>query len=166
MSVLPIVLWPDSGLQVSCASVGEGDVADLVRDMFDTMYAAPGRGLAAPQVGVSRRVFVMDSTWKDGARSPIACIDPVIVSASDEVCEIEEGCLSIPSILVPVVRPVSVVLAYRGLDGTAYREDLTGAAARIAQHELDHLDGMVHFDRVAGALRAGLEADYMKTVAA
>ncbi|MDQ7071207.1 MAG: peptide deformylase [Rhodobacterales bacterium] len=162
MSILSIVLWPDRGLRASCAGVGGGDVADLVRDMFDTMYAAPGRGLAAPQVGVSRRIFVMDCTWKDGERSPVACIDPVIISVSDARDVVDEGCLSIPGVLVPVERPVSVVLEYRDVAGGVHRDALDGFAARCAQHELDHLNGVLHFDHVGDDLRDEIMAGYRK----
>jgi len=155
MSVLPIVRWPDARLSAVCTVVDGADVAALVRDMFDTMYGAPGRGLAAPQVGVLQRIFVMDSTWKDGTPTPVTCIDPVIVSASDEMVIIDEGCLSVPDVLVPVERPVAVVLEYRDLDGVLHRDALDGASARIAQHELDHLAGVMHLDRVTPLVRVG-----------
>lgn len=163
MSVLPIVQWPDARLSCVCNPV-VGDVADLARDMFDTMYAANGRGLAAPQIGVMSRVFVMDCGWKDGDHTPLVCIDPTIISASDTVSSMEEGCLSIPSVLVPVVRPDGVVLSYRDLEGALHHDTLNGFAARCAQHELDHLDGLVHFDRVANDMRDLYVVKYLAEV--
>ena len=85
MSVLPILTWPDPRLSQPCAAIGKpaANTIRLAEDMLDTMYAAPGRGLAAPQVGVLKRIFVMDATWKDGERSPSVCIDPEILEVSD-----------------------------------------------------------------------------------
>lgn len=162
MSILPIVLWPDMGLRASCVAIGDADVSGLVRDMFETMYSAPGRGLAAPQVGVSRRVFVMDCTWKEGAATPVACIDPVIISASEERDVADEGCLSVPGVLVLVERPVAVVLQYCDVAGALHQDALDGFAARCAQHELDHLNGVLHFDHVSAEVRAQVMAEYGK----
>ena len=162
MTALPILRWPDPRLSEACAPVGE--VTDAVRtlaaDMLETMYAAPGRGLAAPQVGVMRRLFVMDVSWKDGAPDPVVCIDPEILATDGEPASGEEGCLSIPGIVAEVARPGRVELAWTDLDGRRQDAWLDGFAARCAQHELDHLDGIVTLDRVADGQRAALVAAY------
>ncbi|SNR78921.1 peptide deformylase [Puniceibacterium sediminis] len=161
MSVLPILRWPDPHLSQVCAPVTDvAAVRGLVTDMFETMYDAPGRGLAAPQIGVLLRVFVMDVGWKTGERTPVVCINPRIVAASDEVSTREEGCLSIPGVLAEISRPEAVTLEYLDLDGVTHSDALEGPAAMCAQHELDHLDGLVTFDRLDPAARAALIAEY------
>ena len=161
MSVLPILTWPDARLSQICAPVESvSAVRDLVDDMFDTMYAAPGRGLAAPQVGVMVRLFVMDPTWKEGDRTPYVCINPEIVAASGETGAATEACLSIPGVSADVSRPLRITLAYTDLSGARREAELTGFAATCAQHELDHLDGQVIFDRLSSEDRARVEAAY------
>ncbi|MFY0634361.1 MAG: peptide deformylase [Vannielia sp.] len=146
MSVLPVVLWPDARLKQVCAPVAGEDMAALAADMLDTMYAAPGRGLAGPQVGVMRRIFVMDASWKQGTPSPRICIDPVITPLGDDLATMEEGCLSIPDRPVRMTRPARVRLDYTDETGTARSIELSGAEAAIAQHEADHLDGRLIID--------------------
>lgn len=161
MSVLPILKWPDPRLSQVCEPVDDPHaLGALVDDMFETMYAAPGRGLAAPQVGVLQRVFVMDPTWKDGTKTPFVCINPVIVSASDSERAGPEACLSIPNVSANVRRPTEITLQYTDRDGVQKEEHLTGFAATCAQHELDHLDGKVIFDRLSPDARRELEAIY------
>lgn len=161
MSVLPILTWPDPRLSQVCQPVDDPDaVAPLIADMFDTMYAAPGRGLAAPQVGLLARIFVMDPTWKDGEKTPFVCINPVITAASEDERVGEEACLSIPDVSADVRRPSEITLAYTDQNGTRREERLTGFAATCAQHELDHLDGLVIFDRLSAEDRANLEAKF------
>lgn len=159
MPVLPILRWPDPRLSTPCAPV-EGDVAQLAADMLETMYAAPGRGLAAPQVGVLKRLFVMDVAWKTGTPDPVVCINPAILWRSDEVAEGAEGCLSIPGISTQVTRAVAIRLAWTTLAGERREADLTGFAAICAQHEYDHLDGRVTFDRLTPEARAMALAEY------
>lgn len=118
----------------------------LARDLMASMYEAGGRGLAAPQVGVLRRVFVMDVGWKDGASRPLVMLDPEIVARSDRHAPGEEQCLSIPGQPVMVTRPVEIVMAWYDLDGSHQRAALDGSAARVAQHEADHLDGRLIVD--------------------
>jgi peptide deformylase len=124
------------------------------------MYAAPGRGLAAPQVGVMQRLFVMDTGWKDGASDPRVFLDPRIVAVSAATETRAEGCLSIPGILVEVTRPAQVKIAFRDATGQARTEDFTGFAAACIQHEIDHLEGRVTFDYLDAAARATAEAAY------
>ncbi len=161
MSLLPILRWPDPRLSQRCAEVGSvADVAELVSDLFETMYDAPGRGLAAPQVGAMVRVFVMDAGWKDGEMTPRACINPEITWASDERVTGPEGCLSVPGVTAEVVRHARIRLAYTDLTGEVQEVELSGAEAIVAQHEYDHLDGLVHFDRLEAEARSALVADY------
>jgi len=95
---LPIVLWPDPRLRETCAPVTDlADVQTLAADMLETMYDAPGRGLAAPQVGVMVRMFVMDAGWKEGKSDPLVCINPMFQEISEDRVAGEEGCLSIPA---------------------------------------------------------------------
>lgn len=161
--IRPIVLWPDPVLRASCAPVTVFDAAlsDLAQDMLQTMYGASGRGLAAPQVGETCRMFVMDVAWKTGAPDPVVCVNPVITHCSDTVQARDEGCLSIPDTPMPITRPTAITLCWQDLTGAAHTAQLDGDAATCAQHELDHLDGIVIFDRVAPDRRAGLEAGYL-----
>ncbi|MFT4150762.1 MAG: peptide deformylase [Paracoccaceae bacterium] len=161
MAVLPILLWPDLRLSTPCAATQPDQVRDLAADMLDTMYAAPGRGLAAPQVGHLLRLFVMDTTWKDGRSAPRVVINPEILWHSDQVATGPEGCLSIPGITAEVTRPVAIRLRWTDLDGHGHDEVLTGFDAICAQHEYDHLDGIVTFDRLPPEARAALQAGYV-----
>ena len=161
MSLRPILRWPDPRLSQPCGPAVPGPELDaLSRDMFETMYDAPGRGLAGPQVGAMLRVFVMDAGWKDGEMTPRACINPRILWMSEETAVGPEGCLSIPGVTAQVRRAARLRLAYTDLDGAAQEVDLHGAEAIVAQHEYDHLDGLVHFDRLEPETRAALMADY------
>ncbi|MDA7425126.1 peptide deformylase [Thalassococcus lentus] len=161
MSVLSILRWPDACLSQVCEPVAQAsDVADLVEDLFETMYDAPGRGIAAPQVGVMKRVFVMDAGWKTGDRTPRVCINPVIESASETKVPSSEGCLSFPGITVAPQRHERIVLQYTDLDGVRQSAELDGFEAICAQHELDHLDGLMHFDRLDPDARAAHLKEY------
>ena len=161
MSVLPLVFWPDARLSAPCEMVGEENFEALVADMFETMYAAKGRGLAAPQVGVMRRIFVMDAGWKEGDPTPEAFLDPVITVREKRLETAEEGCLSIPGLMVPVERPVAVTVAWRDARGDMHMRDFDGFEARCIQHEIDHLDGRVTLDHLDGAARAEMLAGYV-----
>ena len=165
MSVLPIVTWPDPRLSRRCDPVGGEDLGPLIVDMFDTMYAANGRGLAAPQIGVMKRLFVMDCGWKEGERTPMVMIDPTIMAAERVEIESEEGCLSIPGLMVPVTRYVAVTVQWTDKNGDIHMGDFDGFEARCIQHEFDHLNGVVTLDRVDPAKRALLEKEYAETQA-
>lgn len=162
MSVREIVLWPDPLLTETCAPVAEitPEIETLAKDMLETMYAAPGRGLAAPQVGVLSRVFVMDVGWKEGKSDPLVCINPMLQEVGEERAVREEGCLSIPGVLAEVNRPAQVQMVWTGLNGARYVQSFDGFAAACVQHELDHLDGVVTFDHLAADDRATLMAEY------
>ena len=133
----------------------------LVKDLFETMYTAPGRGLAAPQIGVMSRVFVMDTTWKEGEMTPVAFINPEVVVASEDTASMAEGCLSIPGVLADVTRPAVVTMRWTDLTGATRTQTFTGFAAACVQHELDHLNGTVTFDRLPPDARAEKEAEYL-----
>jgi len=160
MSVLPLVFYPDARLAKPCAAVGDEDLNGLIADMFDTMYAAPGRGLAGPQVGVMKRVFVMDCTWKEGEKTPVAFLDPEIIAAGAEKDTLDEGCLSIPGLMVPVVRPTEITVRWKDVQGTTQEQSFDGFEARCIQHEMDHLDGRVTLDHLSEAARADILKGY------
>jgi peptide deformylase len=156
MPILPILHWPDPRLATICAPVGAVTpaVRKMAGDMLETMYAAPGRGLAAPQVGALLRLFVMDLAWKDGLPEPMVLIDPEVLWHSPNRVVGPEGCLSIPGVVAPVERSAEMRLSWTGLDGKRVEDVLTGFAAICAQHELDHLDGIVTLDRLSPETRA------------
>jgi peptide deformylase len=128
--------------------------------MLETMYAAPGRGLAAPQIGVMNRVFVTDVSWKEGTPDPQVFINPDILEASETVAEADEGCLSIPGITTRVTRPDRVHLVWTSLEGARVSQVFTGFAAACVQHELDHLNGIVTLDLLSPEARVEAERAY------
>jgi peptide deformylase len=151
MAILPIRMYPDPVLREAAPPVTKVDesVLKLISDMTETMHAAPGVGLAAPQVGVQRRVFVYRPSMED----PVgAFVNPKIVERSGEDVD-EEGCLSIPGLSYPVVRAQRILV--RGLDGAgeALEVEAEDYVARILQHEIDHLDGVLFIDRIDPDLR-------------
>jgi peptide deformylase len=162
MSVLPIVIWPDPRLAETCVQVDEvtPDIEQLAADMLETMYAAPGRGLAGPQVGAMQRIFVMDVGWKEGKSDPIVCLNPMLQEVSEERATGSEGCLSIPGVSADISRPAQVQMVWTGLNGGRYVQSFEGFAAACVQHEIDHLDGVVIFDHMGADDRAALIAEY------
>jgi peptide deformylase len=145
MTVLEIRTFGDPVLRSPALEVSEFDdrLAKLAADMRETMLAAPGVGLAAPQVGVPRRLFTFDSGEEAGALA-----NPRITWRSEETQDGEEGCLSVPGIYFPVVRAQIVRLEAKNLDGTTLEREAEGFLARIFQHEIDHLDGILFVDRL------------------
>ena len=150
MNLRPILLHPDPRLRKLCAPVGRvtPEIEALATDMLATMYAAPGVGLAAPQVGVLARVFVADCSKDPEARSPLVLIDPEIEWTSQESATYEEGCLSIPDHYAEVTRPAQVRMRWTGLDGATHDGEFDGLWATCLQHELDHLNGKLFIDYV------------------
>ncbi|MBI4499784.1 MAG: peptide deformylase [Gemmatimonadetes bacterium] len=148
MTIRPIHLLGSSPLRERAQEVGkvvDDEVRQLVRDLFDTMHAAKGVGLAANQIGVTRRVAVVQA----GEQSePLVLIDPVIVERQDEATD-EEGCLSIPDIYAEVTRPARVVVETTTLEGARVRVEAGELKARAIQHEIDHLDGILFLDRLS-----------------
>ena len=124
----------------------DGDLRQLAEDMFDAMYEGEGIGLAAPQVGVSKRLFVMDVRDPDG--EPQAVVNPVVIEQAGSEKE-EEGCLSIPGLVEMVERPDRVVIEGQDLDGRPIRIEASDLLARCILHEIDHLDGVLFIDRLS-----------------
>lgn len=145
--IRPILIHPDPRLKKLCEPVTEitGELRQLAEDMLETMYDAPGVGLAAPQVGVMKRVLVMDCI-KDGPAEPMVLINPEIVWASEDISVYEEGCLSIPEQYAEVKRPAEVTVRWMALDGSAQERQFSGLWATCVQHEMDHLDGKLFID--------------------
>jgi peptide deformylase len=155
MAVLPIRITGDPVLHEAAAEVTEIDAVlqTLISDMFETMEAAPGVGLAAPQVGVPLRLFVYNWTdedgtlWRGTAINPELWITPTPAGEADEETE-SEGCLSIPGERAPLRRSPDAILRATDLDGTRYEIETSGWLARIFQHEFDHLNGTLYADRL------------------
>ena len=127
----------------------DDEVRALVRDMFETMYDAKGIGLAAPQVGISRRIVVLDVEEESGESNPVALVNPRLASWTAKKDKQAEGCLSVPGVEGIVQRPVSVVVDGRDPEGQSVRLEAEGLFARALQHEIDHLDGVLFIDRLS-----------------
>ncbi|HZZ34945.1 MAG TPA: peptide deformylase [Caulobacteraceae bacterium] len=151
MALREILVVPDPVLkQVSRpVDVVDDDLRALMDDMLETMYAAPGIGLAAIQVGVPKRVIVMDIARGEEEPAPRYFVNPEITWASDETKPWEEGCLSVPEIYDEVERPAQVKLRYLDYDGKAVEEDAEGLFAVCIQHEMDHLNGVLFIDHLS-----------------
>lgn len=149
MAVLPIVLYPDERLEKKAAEVAEitEEMKKLARDMAETMYKAPGVGLAAPQVGKLVRLVVIDVSEKKD--SLYVMFNPVITKKSAELLVGEEGCLSLPGIYEDVKRSACVSVEYTDAEGRRQSLDAEGLLAICVQHELDHLDGVVFIDHLS-----------------
>ena len=151
MTLRPILLHPDPRLKKACAPVAQvtPELGALAEDMLQTMYDAPGVGLAAPQVGVLARMFVMDCIKpEEGTPKPMVLINPEILWSSAELNTYEEGCLSIPDHYAPVTRPAKVGMRWMGLDGKLHEDQFDALWATCAQHELDHLNGKLFIDHI------------------
>ncbi len=147
--IRPILIHPDPRLKRLCDPIAEitPDLARLADDMLETMYAAPGVGLAAPQVGVTKRMLVMDCVKEPGAAArPMVLVNPVVTWASEDVSIYEEGCLSIPDQYAEIERPAEVRVRWTGLDGTEQEEQFAGLWSTCVQHEIDHLEGKMFID--------------------
>lgn len=144
----PILIHPDPRLKKPCEAVGEitPELLQLADDMLETMYDAPGVGLAAPQVGVLRQVLVMDCTKAPDTPRPTVMFNPEIIWSSEDLSSYEEGCLSIPDQYAPVERPAEVRVRWLGRDGEIHEEQFAGLWATCVQHEIDHLKGKLFID--------------------
>jgi len=151
MAIREILVVPHPVLkQVSTSVDGVDDaLRALMDDMLETMYDAPGIGLAAVQIGVPKRVIVMDLAGKDEPRAPRYFVNPEIVWASEETAPYEEGCLSVPEYYDEVERPARVKLKYLNYQGEAVEEDADGMFAVCIQHEMDHLEGVLFIDHLS-----------------
>ena len=154
----PILIHPDPRLRKVCEPVtefGAGTVS-LADEMLITMYDAPGLGLAAPQVGVLKRLIVMDCAKTDDGeeKQPICLINPQILERSNDLSEREEGCLSLPQIYYPIQRPAAVRVRYQDAEGNEHERDFEGLWATCVQHEIDHLDGKLFIDYIPATKRS------------
>lgn len=145
----PILIHPDPRLKKLCAPIE--DISDALRsladDMLETMYDAPGIGLAAPQIGILERLIVLDCVKEDGETPrPLVMFNPQVIAASTDLNIHEEGCLSIPDQFADVERPAEVTVTWIDRDGTAHQEDFDGLWSTCVQHEIDHLDGKLFID--------------------
>ena len=155
MAILDIEILGSRVLREKAAPVEAvtDDVRRLVRDMIDTMYDAEGIGLAAPQVGISERILVVDVADEEENRHMHALVNPVIVEFGKKTEKESEGCLSIPGIEEMVTRPASVIVEALTPDGDPVRIEADGLLARALQHEVDHLDGILFIDRLSSLKR-------------
>jgi len=155
MAILPILVAPDPRLKQKAQRVEAVDatIAALMDNMLETMYAAPGIGLAAPQVGVGRRVLVLDVGRNEDEREPVRMANPEILWVSDEDNTYEEGCLSVPEHYAQVVRPKAVRVRYLDQDNVVRELSADGLLATVVQHEMDHLDGILFIDHISSLKR-------------
>lgn len=157
MSKLPILLVPDARLRQICRPVETIDAATerLLDDMLETMYAAPGIGLAAPQIGSLSRLIVIDVADKEEGETanPLKMINPEIVKASEDLSVCREGCLSIPEQYAEVTRPSAVTVRFKTPQGKIELLDADGLLATCIQHEIDHLNGVLFIDHISALKR-------------
>jgi peptide deformylase len=151
MAKRDIIILPDKRLRLVSKLVTrvDGDIRKLVEDMFETMYEAPGIGLAAIQVGVPLRLVTMDLSKKETPAEPKVFVNPEILWSSEETATYEEGCLSIPEIHEDVDRPSRVKFRYLDLDQKPHEEDAEGLFATCIQHEVDHTNGVLFIDHIS-----------------
>jgi peptide deformylase len=168
MAVREILKLPDKRLRLHSEPVKRADasIRALVDDMFETMYAAPGIGLAAIQVGVAKRVVVMDLSKKEDAHKPQVFINPEITWASDEKSTHEEGCLSIPEFYEEVERPTEIKVKYHDIDGKTHEITAKGLFATCFQHEIDHINGVLFIDHISKLKRDRIVKKFIKAARA
>ena len=154
MAILDIILAPDPRLTTVCQPVDRIDdtLEGLMDEMLETMYAAPGIGLAAPQVGVLKRFFVVD-VGEDDARDPCFFVNPEIIGRSETKSVYEEGCLSLPKQFADIERSDAVSVSYQDRTGARRTLEADGMLARCIQHEMDHLDGILFVDHLSALKR-------------
>ena len=165
MAILPIIIAPDPRLNQPCEPVETVDdnVRRLMDDMLSTMYDAPGLGLAAPQVGVLKRIIVVDVSKDPDNPTPMQLVNPEIVWASDELFDYEEGCLSLPDHYAPVTRPARVRVRYLDRTGTQCEIEADRLLAVCLQHEMDHLEGVLFVDHISKLKRNVILRKLQKT---
>jgi peptide deformylase len=164
MALREIITLPDKRLRLVSDPIKKIDdgVRALVDDMFETMYDAPGIGLAAIQVGVAKRVVTMDLSKKEDSHKPQVFINPEIVWSSEETGSYEEGCLSIPDYYEEVERPAEVKVRYLDLDGKAHEIKAKGLLATCLQHEIDHTNGVLFIDYLSKLKRDRVIKKFIK----
>ena len=148
MPIKKILMYPDPRLLKQSVNIEkiDSEVKAIAKDLVDTMYSAEGVGLAAPQIGINKRIFVMDCNDEQEKKEYVIAINPEIISFSEDLKTYKEGCLSIPEITEEVVRPEKVIVSYEDLSGKLKTEKLEGLWATCFQHELDHLNGKLFID--------------------
>ena len=163
MALLQIRHYPDPVLKQPAAAVANFDekLRQLAEDMTETMYAAPGVGLAAPQVGVGLRLAVIDCAPKDEPPALLVLVNPQIVASEGESCE-EEGCLSVPGFYAKVDRSSRVRVSFQDLDGRPKLIEAEGLTAVACQHEIDHLDGILFVDHLSPLKRSMFRKKWKK----
>ena len=151
MALREIIILPDKRLRLVSEPVKTVDpeVRALIADMFETMYEAPGVGLAAIQVGVPKRIVTADTAKKDEEKRPQVFLNPEVVWSSEEKATYEEGCLSIPEYYEEVERPTQVKVRYMDIDGKTQEIEANGLLATVLQHEIDHLNGVLFIDHIS-----------------
>lgn len=166
MAIRKILHYPEPVLQQVAEPVEtiDDEIRTLALDMAETMYAAPGVGLAAPQVGVSKRVVVVDCSSSEEEPQPVTLINPEIVERDGEVCE-EEGCLSVPGYYAKVSRAARVTVRYLDLEGKQCESQAEGLWAIAFQHELDHLEGTLFVDYLSPLKKSMFRKKYQKILA-
>ena len=164
MAVRDIIVIPDKRLRLKSEPVGKIDdsIRKLAEEMFEAMYAAPGIGLAAIQLGEPKRVVTIDLAKKDDPKKPQVLINPEILWTSEEKNVHEEGCLSIPEYYEEVERPAEVKVKYTDLEGKAHEVHATGLLATCLQHEIDHLNGVLFIDHLSKLKRTRVIKKYSK----
>ena len=151
MTIKPLIILPDPLLRQVSKPVEQVDteIARLADDMLETMYDAPGIGLAAIQIGVPRRMLVIDVSKEDEEKKPLVFINPEIIASSDERSVYEEGCLSIPDYYAEVERPATVTVNFVDREGKEQTIEADGLLATCLQHEIDHLNGVLFIDHIS-----------------
>ncbi|MDD1497138.1 UNVERIFIED_ORG: peptide deformylase [Agrobacterium larrymoorei] len=151
MTIKPLIILPDPLLRQQSKPVEtvDSEIQRLADDMLETMYDAPGIGLAAIQIGVARRMLVIDLSRDDEENKPQVFINPEILKVSDDVSTYEEGCLSIPDYYAEVERPASLTVGYVDRDGKQQTIEADGLLATCLQHEIDHLNGVLFIDHIS-----------------
>ena len=164
MAKREILVLPDARLRQVAGEIPvvDAEIKKLAADMLETMYDAPGIGLAAPQIGELKRIVVMDLSKDGEPNDPIVMINPEILKYSDDTVTTEEGCLSIPGLYVEIVRPKQVLLRGIDIDGNTVEFESDDFEARLFQHELDHLNGVLMFDRMTPEQRKEAIAEYQR----
>jgi peptide deformylase len=165
MALKTILTAPDPRLKKKSKPVAavDAEVRQLMDDMLETMYAAPGIGLAAPQIGELRRVVVLDIDREDVKTGPLFMANPEVIEASDEDATYEEGCLSLPEHYSDVVRPAKVTVRYLDRDGKRQEMACEGLLSTCVQHEIDHLDGILFVDHISALKRNMILRKLLKT---
>lgn len=151
MTIKPLIILPDPVLRQLSKPIErvDADLQRLADDMLETMYDAPGIGLAAIQIGVPRRMLVIDVAGEGEDKQPLVFINPEIVTSSDERSVYEEGCLSIPDYYAEVERPATIGVRYLDRDGKEQTVEADGLLATCLQHEIDHLNGVLFIDHIS-----------------